>query len=393
MIPSVLNSKRIRILNQSEINELYEIPKFSDDERRWYFELHNSEHELLKLPVTRKTKVDAILQLGYFKAKNQFFKYQHNEVKSDVGYIVNRYFDENQLTRPILSRETKRQNQIRIIDLLGFAYFNKSEHGGPLLSKARELCRLSVNPVFIFRELIEFVYKEKMTTPKYTTLQEIISNALSSEQQRIKRILGKKLPPKVAQEVLQLIQKRDSFYAVTSLKKLPRNFKPRAVYQEITHYQNNSTIFKTAKRVLPCLGISNNSIDYYASLVDHYTVRSLSRLNNDQACLWLLCFIFNRTKRILDNLAMMFCYFANQFQVAVEEKSKELIIANAIEKDAQDDCVVRLLRIFIDTGIDDSVPFKIIKEKEVYAIANPDTINQISTDLENKGRDHQAQFS
>lgn len=304
------------------------------------------------------------MQLGYFKAKNQFFKYQHNEVKSDVGYIVNRYFDENQLTRPILSRETKRQNQIRIIDLLGFAYFNKSEHGGPLLSKARELCRLSVNPVFIFRELIEFVYKEKMTTPGYTTLQEIISNALSSEQQRIKRILGKKLPPKEAQEVLQLIQKRDSFYAVTSLKKLPRNFKPRAVYQEITHYQNYSTIFKTAKRVLPCLGISNNSIDYYASLVDHYTVRSLSRLNNDQACLWLLCFIFNRTKRILDNLAMMFCYFANQFQVAVEEKSKELIIANAIEKDAQDDCVVRLLRIFIDTGIDDSVPFKIIKEPE-----------------------------
>ena len=78
MIPSVENSTRIGILNQSEINELYEIPKFTDDERRWYFELHGSEPELLKLSVSRKTKVDAILQLGYFKAKNQFFNYRAN---------------------------------------------------------------------------------------------------------------------------------------------------------------------------------------------------------------------------------------------------------------------------------------------------------------------------
>jgi TnpA family transposase len=394
MIPSVENSKRISILNQSEINELYEIPKFTDDERRWYFELHNSEQKLLKLPVSRKTKVDAILQLGYFKAKNQFFRYKYDEVKYDIYYILNQYFDEKQLARPIISRETKRKNQRRILSLLGFTYFNKSKNGGPLLAKARELSRLSANPVFIFRELIEFVYKEKMTTPGYTTLQEIISNALSLEQQRIKRIFDKELSQKEVQEVLQLLQKRDSFYAVTSLKKLPKNFRPKAVYQEIMHYQNYSSIYQTAKRVLPCLSISNNSIAYYASLVDHYTVRSLSRLkNNDQACLWLLCFIFSRTKRILDNLVMMFCYFANQFQAAVEEKSKELIIANAIEKDTQDDCIVKLLRIFIDTNIDDSVPFKTIKEKEAYAIAAPETINQISADLENKGRDYQAQFT
>ncbi len=98
---------------------------------------------------------------------------------------------------------------------------------------------------------------------------------------------------------------------------------------------------------------------YYADLIDLYTVQSLHRLNKEQACLWLLCFIFNRTKRILDNLVMMFCYTANQYKVAVEEKAKELIIANAIEKVAQNDCVARLLRIFIDTNIDDSVPFNV----------------------------------
>jgi hypothetical protein len=112
---------------------LYEIPKFIDDERGWYFELHNSELELLKLSGSRKTKVDAILQLGYFKAKNQFFKYQYDEVKIDIDYILNQYFDETQLGKLSISREIKRQNQKRILNLLGFQYFMKSKHGESLL--------------------------------------------------------------------------------------------------------------------------------------------------------------------------------------------------------------------------------------------------------------------
>lgn len=85
MIPSTENSKRIKILKQSEIDELYEIPKFTDDERKWYFELHGNESKLLTFSGNKKTKVDAILQLGYFKAKNQFFKYGFIPRKAPSG--------------------------------------------------------------------------------------------------------------------------------------------------------------------------------------------------------------------------------------------------------------------------------------------------------------------
>jgi len=34
MIPSIENSKRIRILTQSEIKDLYERPEFTEDERK-----------------------------------------------------------------------------------------------------------------------------------------------------------------------------------------------------------------------------------------------------------------------------------------------------------------------------------------------------------------------
>ncbi|MCF6247091.1 MAG: DUF4158 domain-containing protein [Desulfobacula sp.] len=393
MIPSTENSKRISILNQSEINELYEIPKFTDDERRWYFELHDNEPKLLLLSVSTKTKIDLILQLGYFKAKNQFFKYQLDETQKDIDYILNHYFDNAHLVKARISREIKRQNKKRILNLLGFQYFRKTKYCEPLTTKAIELSRLSANPVFIFRELIEFVFKKKMTMPGYTTLQDIISKALTLEQQRIKRILKKGLSPEEGQSIFQLMQKKDSFYAVTSLKKLPKNFKPKAIYQEIRHYQKYSSLYQIAKQLLPRLKISNNSIAYYADLVDHYTVQSLHRINEDQTCLWLLCFIFNRTKRILDNLVLMFSYTVNQYQVDVGEEAKRLIFADAIEKEEQDDRIAKLLRIFTDTTIDDSVTFKIIKEKEAYAIALPETINQISTGLENKSKDYQTSFT
>jgi TnpA family transposase len=340
-----------------------------------------------------KTKVDAILQLGYFKAKNQFFQYRHKDVQEDINYILNLYFDNTQIGRFSISREIKRKNQSRILNFLGYSYFKKTVHGELLLAEARNLRRVSVNPVFIFQALIEIIYKKKITTPGYTTLQDIVSKALSLEQQRVKRILERQLSPDERNDLLQLIQSKDNFYAVTSLKKMPKNFKPKAIYKEIKHYQSYLYLYQIARRILPLIKISNTSIAYFADLVDHYTVRALDRQNEDQTCLWLLCFIYNRTKRILDNLVLMFSYVVNQYEVDVAEETKALILADTIAKNDQDERIAKLLKIFIDTSIDDSLPFKVIKEQEAYTIALPEVINQISEELENKPKDYRAQFT
>lgn len=393
MIPSTENSKRIKILKQSEIDELYEIPKFTDDERKWYFELHGNESKLLTFSGNKKTKVDAILQLGYFKAKNQFFKYGHDEVLDDIEYIVNQYFGDAKIIRFRISREIKRKNQIRILEIKGHQYFKKTTDGAHLLIKARELCRVSINPVFIFHALMEIIYKKKITTPGYTTLQDIISKAFALEQQRIKRIFDKQLLPDEKDELLKLMKKKDSFYAVTSLKSMPKNFKHKSIYREIEHYQNYLYLYLIAKRIIPHLKISSNSIVYFADLVDHYTVQALDRQNEAQTCLWLLCFIYNRAKRILDNLVLMFSYIASQYKVDVTEEAKILILADKIEKNSQNESISKLLRLFIDSDIDDSLPFRVIKEEKAYTIALPEIIDQISQGLDNEPKDYQAQFT
>jgi len=336
--------KRINILAQRDINELYELPKFTVEEKHWYFELSNNEQELLVMNASIATKVDAILQLGYFKAKKQFFVFQLYEVKTDVDFLLNKYFDKANIKKTSIARESRRQNQKKILKILDYKLFSKQYHRLSLLTKANELGRLSANPEFIFREILDFLHNNKITLPGYTTLQDIISEALLTEQQRINKILDEQLKSKEKETILDLLQQRDHLYSVTSLKKQPKNFKPKAIYKEIDYYKKYEPLFKIAKRVLPEVKISNNTIIYNANLVEHYTVQSLDRLNERQTCLWLLCFIYQRCQRMLDNLATMFIYTANKYENDVIDKSKELILVDTIDKKEQDDNIAKLLK-------------------------------------------------
>ena len=54
-------TKRIRLLSETEINDLYALPQFTAEERQWYFELTGKEQDLLTLSISQATKVDAIL--------------------------------------------------------------------------------------------------------------------------------------------------------------------------------------------------------------------------------------------------------------------------------------------------------------------------------------------
>ncbi|WP_119963853.1 DUF4158 domain-containing protein, partial [Candidatus Fukatsuia symbiotica] len=65
--------KRIYLLPEAEITDLYARPIFNQDEQRLYFEMNQVELDKLSQFGTLKTKIYFILQLAYFKAKNQFF--------------------------------------------------------------------------------------------------------------------------------------------------------------------------------------------------------------------------------------------------------------------------------------------------------------------------------
>jgi hypothetical protein len=67
------DSRRLSILSAQEVEDLYGLPRFTEDDRRLYFDLGPAERELVDGVFTFSVAVHLILQLGYFKAKRQFF--------------------------------------------------------------------------------------------------------------------------------------------------------------------------------------------------------------------------------------------------------------------------------------------------------------------------------
>ncbi|MBL4656971.1 MAG: DUF4158 domain-containing protein [Flavobacteriales bacterium] len=91
------NIKRIHLMSEAEIEELYSLPDFSTNEQRLYFTLNEFKRIALNRYSNTKTRVYFILQLGYFKAKQQFFSFDFNDVFDDTQFILGTYYNGTEL--------------------------------------------------------------------------------------------------------------------------------------------------------------------------------------------------------------------------------------------------------------------------------------------------------
>lgn len=85
--------KRINLLSEAEIKDLYSRPEFNSDEQKLYFTLDKSESKLIERYTNHRTWIYFVLQLGYFKAKQQFFSFKFKDVVDDVKYIIKTFAD------------------------------------------------------------------------------------------------------------------------------------------------------------------------------------------------------------------------------------------------------------------------------------------------------------
>ena len=66
-------TRRLTILNTDEIEAIFGLPQFTEDERQVHFALSPIESEVVNAARTITAAVHLTLQIGYFKAKSQFY--------------------------------------------------------------------------------------------------------------------------------------------------------------------------------------------------------------------------------------------------------------------------------------------------------------------------------
>ena len=85
---------RIKLLSDQEIEDIYAIPEFNNSERTLYFSLTDKEILSVKKYRTVKAQIYFIRLLGYFKAKQQFYKFNLGQ-DNDSQFILRKYFEES----------------------------------------------------------------------------------------------------------------------------------------------------------------------------------------------------------------------------------------------------------------------------------------------------------
>jgi hypothetical protein len=361
--PKNTTQKRLRILGDEEIETIYARPRFTREERAQYFDLSQTEKALLSEFRSIRSQIYFILQLGYFKAKHVFFTFDFHEVLEDAKYIMQQYFPraKTDVLRSINKRTWLRQRRL-ILRLCNYRDCD-AEQRQKLRTKARQAAMICSKSVYVFRELMQYLIEQRVVVPGYSSMQKIVGRALTYEQNRLISIARNHLKPSDIQNLNELLSDSQGLYEITLLKREPKDFSLKEIRREISRGEQIHHLYCLAKRLLPHLLISNESIKYYASLVTYYSVFRLGQLDERIVHIYLLCFVYHRYQKIHDNLINSLIYNVRKYIGEARSVAKERIYECRVEGNQNLQKAGQVLRLFTDTSIADDTPFYQVRRK------------------------------
>ena len=353
-------SKRLQILGDEEIETLYGLPHFTPEEQAEYFALSPQDIAAIKPLHGLKSQIYAILQLGYFRARHRFFIFSFSTVSADVQYIQAQYFPTFELTDYEPAKNTRVKHQQIILALCNYQYCDDTARQ-TLSVKAQQAAKVYSKPIYIFRELLRHLEAERLVPPGYSSLQDVVGQAIDAEQDRLVLRVKQQLSQTDAAALNQLIENAPGLYEITQLKREPRSFSLSEIKREISRCEQIQELYKLTQTLLPALEISGESIKYYASLVNYYSVFRLNQLSQGVVHVYLLCFIHHRYQRANDNLLNSLIQKVKQYVEDSKVAAKERVYEYRIETNQNLAKAGQVLKLFTDDSIPEDASFQSVQ--------------------------------
>ena len=381
MSPDSQRSHRLEILTAGEIEDLYGIPRFSSDDRRLYFDLSAAEQ---KAAATWTSAVAPyfVLELGYFKAKRQFFVFQPETVQEDLRHIVQRHFQKRDLASTrVPGRDTRRAQQYMILRLMRHRFCDEAAVK-QLERQAQRSARLSVQPIFLLRDILQGLAQERIVAPAYKSLQDLVGRVVSDERDRISQLLDQNLNRELRERLDSLFEADEYLYRVSALRKEPKDFSYKEMRREVERRQCFDPLHEFAKSFLAKADISMDSRRYYASLVQFYTVYKLKRMEAAPARLYLLCFAYYRFRQVNDNLIEAFIHLVYQYEQEAKVASQATVQQRFNTVAANLEPAGQVLALFVDQSFSAKTPFGKV-QKRAFSLLEPGSFPVVSDYLRN----------
>jgi hypothetical protein len=383
-----LDTHRLSILTTKEIDALYSLPRFTTYERQIYFDLSSPERAAVYAH-TPAVAVHLMLQLGYFKAKRQFFQYEAEAemevVSEDLQYVQAQYFPGKafELLTPLtpLSRPTRLALQQTILTLFDYRQCDRAARG-ELEHKAQRIALLSTQPIYVLREVLQHLATQRIVAPPYTILQDMVGRVVTRERHRLTQLLGQSLTPTVAHQIDILLDTNETVYRISALKREASDFSYKALRQEVERRKFFQPLYDFAQTFLATAGISTESGKYYASLVKFYTVYKLQRMPLATARLYLLCFAYYRFGQINDTLIEAFIHLVDHYEQQARQAAEEARQRAVAEVGEDLQAAGQILSLFVDNSIPADAPFMTV-QKKAFALLDPARFPAVSDYMRN----------
>jgi len=356
-------SRRLTLLSEAERLALYGLPDFDDFQRAEFFAMTEAERALADRRMGLSERLHCLLQIGYFKAKQAFFSFSTQHVPAeDVAFLLERYFPQTAVAlQPLRPSELYAQRN-EVVELFGYRLWSESDR--PVLVEiATTLARRDATPTFVLIEVLAFLASGKIVRPGYTTLQTIISDALVAERKRLEQLVENGLDDDARVALKKLLVRDDTLSELAALKQDAKNFGYQMMVTEREKRATLAPLYRVAKALLPQLAISQQNMDYYASLVHYYTIYDLRRIRSGQSDLYLLCYAWRRYRQITDNLIEAFGHHMRQVEQKTKEASQEAYSQAQTKQRQEAPSVGRVLLLYVDEAVDDATPFGSVRNQ------------------------------
>lgn len=369
------SDNRISILEESEIDELYGVPQFTDAQRDHFFDLDEAEKSLISNRNDPITNAYRILLLGYFKSKPLVLNPTVAEIKEDLLYIRNKYRIPIKLTHAELTSTQKSRIYSAILNFCGCELFNEGKH--KLTEFVIQLAKQIIEPRAIFDGCIHHLVARKVAIPAYSTLQKIISTGVRYEESAIEARLLARLTDNDLETLRKMASTEESHPLITRIKKLPKSFKRKEMYAEVEVLEKLRHIFPRIRLAVESLGLSKRNIEHLGSQVKYYSVYRLKELSKGKFSLYLSCFLYQRYFQIVDIIVQAFIFHVRKLvddahTYAKDKHYSELQNAHENIKKASP-----LIEFYFDEKIGDDIAFSLVR-KRAYKIVPKNELPSIS---------------
>ena len=324
------------------------------------------------------SRIYAILQLGYFKARQQFYRLEYSEIQEDLAYICHIHFPIAKTVHEI-SKDTWAKLQRIVLQLTDYRLCLAPERQ-LLALKAANLAKISSKPIYVFRELLQFLAIKRIVMPAYNTLRDIVGHALEREKARLIRFAQEHILEEATDQLRSLLTRQQGLYEVTQLKHSPGGFGFDEMQREIARGEQIHSLYHLAKMLIPRLEISVEGVKHYASLVMYYSVFRLRQLDEHLVHIYLLCFIFQRYQRFQDNLITYFLVQVRQFINNAKDTAKMAVAMHRMEQNRNLQQAGHILLLFTDDTIPANTSFGEVRSR-AFGLLERSKLSEIASQI------------